>query len=187
MIDREALRKRANEYYEYNKDTGSFFYKERPASEFSKHQYIHHCKRIGKEAGSVNREGYVKIWVDKKIYSAHKIAWLIIHGEWVNYPEFEIDHINGDRSDNRIENLRKVSKSGNQRNSGRRITNTSGVHGVHWCQRNKKWIARIWNGSRHVYLGQFNDLRESAIARQAAERVLGFTGTDRESNISSKK
>jgi len=99
---------------------------------------------------------------------------------------YEIDHINGDRSDNRIANLRKVTKSDNQRNAGKRVNNTSGVHGVNWKPRynsipgDGRWVARIWNGPRHIYLGQFRSLREAEIARKAAERVLGVTGTDRE-------
>jgi len=177
---------RVNEYFKYDPETGHLYLKERPRSEFSPLCYGRHIKRIGKLAGSPNKQGYIKVIVDGTYYSAHRIVWLICFGEYPAYPAYEIDHINGDRSDNRIANLRKVTKSDNQRNAGKRVNNTSGVHGVNWKPRynsipgDGRWVARIWKGPRHIYLGQFRSLREAEIARKAAERVLGVTGTDRE-------
>lgn len=177
---------RANEYFNYDPSTGHLNVKERPKSEFSPGPYALHIKRVGKPSGCPNKEGYVKVLIDGTYHSAHRIAWLIWCGEWVEYPAYEIDHINGDRSDNRITNLRKVTKSDNQRNAGQRVNNTSGVHGVNWKPKynsnpgDGRWVARIWNGPKHVYLGSFKSLHEAEIARKAAERVLGITGTDRE-------
>lgn len=191
-IDHEAIdmavptQARALEYFNYDPDSGRLIVKKRPMSEFDDMGYARHLKRIGKPSGCQDKQGYIKVCIDGKYYLAHKIIWLIVHGEWVEYPAFEIDHINGDRSDNRIVNLRKVTKSENQRNAGRRINNTSGVHGVNWKPKynstpgDGRWVARIWNGPRHVYLGGFKTLHEAQIARKAAERVLGFTGVDRE-------
>lgn len=176
---------RAIAYYNYQPETGLFFFKERPRHEFSqKGLYTRHLLHsVGKVAGCPNSDGYIKILIDGQYYSAHRVAWLIATGETVAYPDFEIDHINGDRADNRLSNLRKVTKSENQRNSGQRSNNTSGVHGVNWKPRNDgysgSWVARIWNGPRHVYLGSFKEKKHAEIARKAAERVLGFTGTDR--------
>lgn len=176
---------RACEYFNYDPDSGLLFFKERNANEFSPARYSSHLKRIGKPAGSLNRDGYVKVLIDGIYHSAHRVIWLMHYGEWVEYPAFEIDHINGDRADNRITNLRKVTKSENQRNAGKRINNSSGVHGVNWKPKynstpgDGRWVARIWNGPRHVYLGAFKTLHEAQIARRAAERVLGFTGTTR--------
>ncbi|NTG86184.1 HNH endonuclease [Agrobacterium rhizogenes] len=174
---------RVCEYFNYDPETGLLTFKERPRSEFSAARYSSHLKRIGSPAGAVNSGGYQKVLVDGTYHSAHRIIWLMVTGDWVKYPEFEIDHINGDPSDNRISNLRKVTKSENQRNAGKRITNTSGIHGVNWKARGDddgRWVARIWNGPKHVYLGQFKTLHEARIARKAAERVLGFTGSDRD-------
>lgn len=176
---------RALEYYNYDASTGTFFFKERPRHEFSRQEtHTKHLKRVGMPAGSPNNDGYVKIIIDGEYYSAHRVAWLIKTGEIVQYPEFEIDHVNGNRADNRFANLRKVTKSENQRNSSKRVNNTSGVHGVNWKPRNGgpagSWVARIWNGPRHVYLGAFKEKSHAEIARKAAERVLGFTGSDRE-------
>lgn len=177
---------RAKAYFNYDPDTGLMSYLERPEREFATNMtYARHKRRVGKVSGCRNIDGYIKIHIDGVYYYAHRIAWLIMTGELVNYPDFEIDHINGDRSDNRWCNLRKVTKSENQRNSSQRLNNTSGVHGVNWKPKynstpgDGRWVARIWNGPRHVYLGSFKTLHEASIARKAAERVLGFTGTDR--------
>lgn len=173
---------RALEYFNYDPETGDLIFRERPASEFKlPATYASHLKRVGKRSGCPNRDGYLKVLIDGKYHSAHRIAWLITYDEWPEYPAFEIDHINGVRDDNRISNLRKVTKSGNQRNAGPRVNNTSGVHGVNWkpvyssLPGDGRWVARIWNGPRHVYLGSFRTLHEAAIARKAAERALGFT------------
>lgn len=177
---------RACAYFNYDPDTGLMTFKERDRQDFvSDLTYRRHLSRVGTVAGSPNNEGYVKLHIDGAYYSAHRVAWLIMTGELISYPEFEIDHINGNRSDNRWINLRKVTKSENQRNAGQRVNNTSGVHGVNWKPTytsqpgTGRWVARIWNGPRHVYLGSFKTLHEASIARKAAERALGYTGTDR--------
>lgn len=171
---------RVLEYYNYDPASGHLIFKERPESEFSAPRYSDHLKRVGEVAGHVDFQGYCKVCVDGANYPAHKIIWLMMYGEWVQYPKHEIDHINGERSDNRLSNLRKVTKSENQRNTTMRVCNTSGVHGVNWKPTYNKsgggrWVARIWNGPRHVYLGSFKEKRDAAIARQAAERALGYT------------
>lgn len=171
---------RVREYFNYDPVIGRLIVKERPATEFDAPGYARHLKRVGLPSGAINQGGYRKVHIDGQYHSEHRVVWLLVNGESPEYPKFEIDHINGDRSDNRIENLRKVTKSTNQRNAGRRVSNTSGVHGVNWKAGANRWVARIWNGPRHVFLGQFKTLHEAQIARKAAERVLGFTGTERE-------
>jgi len=173
---------RVRALFNYDPETGILAWRERPPSDF-KNGAAHRSfvsRRQGKEAGHVDSSGYRKVIFDSLLVQTHKVAWFLVTDEWVEYPEAEIDHVNGDRSDNRIANLRKVMKSENQRNGGRRVNNTSGVHGVNWKPRDNcnggAWVARIWNGPRHVYLGQFKTLHEAQIARKAAERVLGFTG-----------
>lgn len=182
----ELTKARASEYFNYQPKTGHLIFKERPETDFkTKMEYGRHAKKIGKIAGSKNKDGYLKVCIDGEYFSAHRVAWLIEFGELPKYPDYEIDHINGNRTDNRLSNLRKVTKSENQRNGSQRVNNTSGVHGVNWKPKynskegDGRWVARIWNGPEHVYLGQFKTLHEAQIARKAAERVLGFTGTDR--------
>lgn len=182
----ELTKARAEEYFNYQPETGHLIFNERPRDQFTTDlAYTQHLKRVGKIASAKTSEGYIKVHIDGIYYRAHRVAWLINKGETPKYPEFEIDHINGDRADNRISNLRTVTKSQNQKNSSQRVTNTSGVHGVNWTpkynniENDGRWVARIWNGPKHVYLGQFRTLHEAQIARKAAERVLGYTGTDR--------
>lgn len=182
----EPTQARACAYFNYDPDTGLFRTNERPRSEFGPNFiYRRHLNAVGSVVGCPNHDGYIKLHIDGIYHSAHRLAFLIMTGEWVQFPEFEIDHINGKRADNRWANLRKVTRSENQRNAGQRVNNTSGVHGVNWKPKytgkegEGRWVARIWNGPRHVYLGAFQTLHEASIARKAAERVLGFTGTDR--------
>ena len=167
---------RLRELFNYDPETGLLIWRDRPASDFANkaahHSYVSRCR--GRPAGHVQQQGYRKITIVKDIFPAHRLVWLFVLGEWVQYPEFEIDHVNGDRSDNRIQNLRKVTKSENQRNGSMRVTNTSGVNGVNWVKSKERWIARIWDGPRHVFLGQFTDLAAAAAARARAERDLGY-------------
>jgi hypothetical protein len=84
--------------------------------------------KAGARAGGIGNQGYAKIKIHGKTYQAHRLAWWFAYNKW---PENEIDHINGDRSDNRLKNLRDVPRSLNQRNSARRRDNISGIVGVH--------------------------------------------------------
>jgi hypothetical protein len=165
-----------NSLFVHDQEKGILIWRERPASEFktaaSHSSFMARC--FNKRAGSFCSNGYRKISISKHLYSEQKLIWKLTYGEDVIYPEFEIDHINGVRSDNRISNLRKVTKSDNQRNGSMRQNNKSGVNGVNWCNPKGKWIARIWAGKRHLYLGQFDDLQEAKIKREAAEIELGY-------------
>ena len=114
----------------------------------------------GKKAGGINNKGYVYIRYDKQPYLGHRLAWFLFYKEW---PEMEIDHINGDRTDNRIENLRVVTRSQNQHN--RKGSNlTSQYKGVYWKKSNKCWVSQISYGGAKFYLGKFNDEKEAAVA-----------------------
>lgn len=107
--------------------------------------------RAGAVAGSVHRgTGYVSISVAGQRYLAHRIAWLIVHGAW---PASGTDHINGNRADNRIANLRPATRSENQQNlRGPMRNNTLGVLGV--CrQKSGKFQAQITVDGRQIYLG----------------------------------
>lgn len=165
---------RLREYFNYDPLTGQLIVKERPRSEFSPARYAEHVKRVGRPAGCLRADGYVKVHIDGRYYLAHRVVWLFVVGEWLSYPKHEIDHVNGIRSDNRIQNLRKTTKSGNQRNGSMRVNNASGVIGVNWVTSKRRWIARIWDGPRHRYLGQFRNIKDAEAARAKAERELGY-------------
>jgi hypothetical protein len=103
---------------------------------------------------------------------AHRAAWCLYHGEW---PAGVIDHINGDKTDNRIENLRCVTPSINSRNMKKFKHNTSGIAGVCWHKASNKWRAIVTVGGRQKSLGVFSDKDDAAKAVARSRRELGFT------------
>jgi hypothetical protein len=105
--------------------------------------------------GRVAESGYLVISVRNKRYKAHRLAWKIHYGV---DPEGFIDHVNQDKSDNRICNLRLASKSQNMMNRPSQKNNKLGVKGVHWDSANKKYIAQIKTPDGYVWLGRFKDL-----------------------------
>jgi len=103
--------------------------------------------------------------------AAHRVAWALYHGEW---PSGQIDHINGNRTDNRLSNLRDVVNAENAKNMAMKRNNTSGVNGVYLHRQTGKWCAQINAFGKAVGLGLFTEKRDAVIARKAAERVLGY-------------
>jgi len=128
----------------------------------------------GQVAGCTHsRRGAVDciIGYNGKLYQAHRLAWLHFYGQW---PKGVLDHINGDRSDNSIENLRECSQRQNLANVGLRANNTSGAKGVYFDKARDKWAARIRKDGRKIMLGRFETKEEAANAyRQAAVREYG--------------
>lgn len=120
----------------------------------------------GKFAGGVDRDGYNYLVVNQRKYKSHRIIWLWWYGY---YPENDIDHIDGDKTNNRIENLRETSDLCNCRNRGLRKDNKTGVPGIHWNERLGKWVAQITNLGARRHLGYFSTMREAVARRHAAE------------------
>lgn len=116
--------------------------------------------------------GYHTGGIDYAMFRAHRVAWAIYYGEW---PSSQIDHINGVRTDNRIENLRVVTQQENMRNLKMSKTNTSGVTGVSWVGSKGKWQATISVGNRNKYLGLFTSIDDAKSAREAASAYYGFS------------
>lgn len=133
---------------------------------------IWNSRYAGKEAfTSLVGGGYLSGEIFYRAYFAHRVLWMLAYGEW---PAVDIDHINGDRSDNRLTNLRSVSRIENGRNQGIPRNNKSGVMGVCWSERNAKWKAQIRVGGDQKHLGFFPDIAAAAAARKAAEIEFGF-------------
>ena len=122
--------------------------------------------KIGSVAGSVCKyRGYRSIRMKGHAWRENRLVWLIHNGEW---PAGEVDHINGSRDDNRIENLRVVTFSQNQQNTGLPRNNTSGYRGVFFLPSKQRYRASIGYGGKRVILGDFVTLSEAASAYEAA-------------------
>jgi len=141
MINQKELKYLLN----YNAETGLFTWLQRMANGKIK---------PGDIAGA-NRNGYIDITINRKIYGAHRLAWLYVYGE---LPTDYIDHQNGNPSDNRIENLRISTNQQNQWNQKISKNNTSGVKGVCWNKALKKYSARISIEGKRKFLGLFESL-----------------------------
>ncbi len=128
----------------------------------------------GSEAGSAAGTRYRKFKFKGKFYQSHRVIWDMNHPENKLKPGEEIDHIDHNRFNNRIENLRKVSDSANSRNLSRAVNNKSGVTGVHWYKPYGKWQAQISISGERVHLGYFSDKNDAISARKAAEEKYGF-------------
>ena len=128
----------------------------------------------GDIAGAINKCGYRHIKIDGHVYYAHRLAWLHFHGRW---PDDMIDHINGDRADNRICNLREATNSQNMQNTGKPSTNKSGHKGVCWDKCRQKWAVEIRINGYKIHLGRFYTI-ENALAHyaQANARYHGSFG-----------
>lgn len=158
----------------YDPETGCFTWKQRGVEHFSDsyRSAAGNCSNwnsryAGKPAfTSDNGDGYkVGTILGAKIY-AHRAAWLICFGEGPGV----IDHINGNRSDNRIENLRSVSTAENARNSSIGKNNRSGHIGVNWCKATSSWRATIWLDGSQKHLGVFDRIEDAVRARAEAAK-----------------
>jgi hypothetical protein len=127
---------------------------------------------VGEKIQTLSSHGYVALTFMGKAYKAHQIIFLLHHG----YIPTEIDHINNIRSDNRIENLRPVSRSMNCANQSIQKRSASGYKGVTKVERLKKWRARIKHLQNEIYLGLFDTAEAAAEAynKKAAELFGSF-------------
>lgn len=116
-------------------------------------------RKAGDIAGT--SASYIHLTFDGKTYYAHRLAWLYMTGEW---PKGEIDHIDGDKKNNRFANLRDVSRSVNVQNVRRR--------GVHFAKKLGRWTAQIVSNGRNVHLGSYATEDEARQAYLAGKRVL---------------
>lgn len=118
--------------------------------------------KVGEVAGNKDRGGYLNLMVRGRRYGLHRLMWLAAHG---SFPEFDIDHINGDKADNRLSNLRGATRSQNLANLKRmHPKNTSGVRGVFWNSQKAKWQAKHGQ-SKHI--GFFASIEEARAAYDA--------------------
>lgn len=125
----------------------------------------------GQCAGTLNDAGYLIIYIDGHGYRAHKLVWLLCHGEW---PIFEIDHKDLDKSNNRLGNLRPATHSQNGMNREKSPSMYSDHKGVSFDLSREKWVAQIGVGKKNIYLGRYSSEEGAANAyRSASVRFHG--------------
>ena len=159
----------------YEPETGKLFWLPRPAKMFSDQRSFNawNARYADKEAlTALDGQGYNTGSIYGKKYNAHRVIWAMAHNAW---PVGDIDHINGMRTDNRLINLRNVSRSMNRRNAKMQSNNTSGHNGVSWYAGTGKWRADIRIDRVQKYLGSFPNIADAIAARKAAEADHGFT------------
>jgi hypothetical protein len=161
MATKILTQKRLKELLQYNPDTGRFTWLQ-PSNRFSQ-------VRPGDPAGSLHKRGYVHIKVDWQSYKAHRLAWLYVHGRW---PEPAIDHINRDKADNRLVNLREADQLRNMQNKSIYARNTSGYTGVSPHRDTGKWVAQLQVNRRNHHIGIFETPELAALAYRRAKEQL---------------
>ncbi len=122
---------------------------------------------------------YHFIMINYKNYLAHRLAWLHVHGRW---PEYHIDHIDGNGCNNKLQNLREVTRFENQKNMRRSSNNKSGITGVYFRNDTSAWCVQITANLKTITIGCFNNIFDAACARKNAEIKYGFHknhGSDR--------
>ena len=171
----ETIFSQALKYLTYNPDTGIIKWTdEMKSKEF-----------IGREAGGLHKKAgktsYRRIKLGEKHYLAHRLAWLLHTGDW---PKNNIDHIDGNGINNKIDNLRDVPEKINQRNARMQKNNKSGVTGVRWLSSRSRWHAQIKVDGKTITLGYFKTIIDAKICRDKANKNHCFT--DRHGCINSK-
>lgn len=162
------------EFLDYDPVSGALFWKPRARGYFtSDGQFAAwHKKYAGKEAlASISANGYKSGVLWRKGLLAHRVAWVLAHGEW---PQHDIDHINHNRTDNRLANLRCVSRAENARNVSIRKDSGSKRIGVNWDKRINKWCAVGTRNGRTTHLGSFPDFAAACVTRTLFEREMGY-------------
>lgn len=157
----------------YDADSGVLTWLHRPISHFCSNRI---CRSVNSACAGrpalhyVTHHGYRIGTLFQRKVSAHQAAFAIMTGRWAK----EIDHINGDRSDNRWVNLREVTRSENCRNIKKPKNNTSGSIGIRWNRGMGRWVAYVGSDGDQVHLGSFASKTDAIAARSEAEAKYGF-------------
>ena len=147
----ELTAERLRELLDYDADTGAFTWKVSPGRRV----------KIGSVAGTLDRNGYRRVGIDRRYYFAHRLVWLHVFGQW---PADEIDHVTGSPDDNRLINLREAAHDENMRNYRLPKSNTSGLKGACWCAQTGRWQSNIRINGRATHLGRFDTAEEAHVA-----------------------
>jgi hypothetical protein len=156
----ELTQERVRELFYYDEEEGVLYWKKVNGK---------NSIQVGSKFGAFNDKhtAYIRGHVDGRLYYAHSLIWLYVHGRW---PEGEIDHIDRDGTNNRLSNLREVDQSVQAFNQRLKSSNTSGHRGVHWCRSDQTWHVDIGDGCcGRIYLGSFFNFEDAVAVRHAAE------------------
>lgn len=161
-ITQEELKKLLH----YHPETGVFTWKIKRSNKI----------KIGQVAGNLwinthNNKKYRRLYIDGKLYYSHRIAWLYMTGF---LPIDQIDHIDGDGTNNRYLNLREVSDADNHKNQKKYISNSSGITGISWNSNAGKWQCSIQSSNKSIYLGLYGHIFDAVCARKNAEIKYEF-------------
>lgn len=161
MIDAKEFVKLASEFLDFCPETGQFTWTNNMRG---------HARK-GDIAGTRRKDGYIRIKVCQRGVWAHRLAWAWVNGKW---PEFTIDHINGNPSDNRISNLRDVDQQTNSQNRIKAGPRKNGgtLIGAYWCKTWKRWKSLITVEGKSKHLGWFDTEKDAHEAFISAKRKL---------------
>ena len=158
---------------DYDPFTGKLYWKRRSLSMFNTERSCNswNSQYAGKEAFTTdNGRGYKQGSINNKLYKAHRIIFMMVYGYWPD----QIDHIDQNRSNNCLQNLREVSNTENQKNAKKRVDNTSGATGVTWNKLTNAWYARIGVNGTKTTIGRFDTKQEAIEARLKAQNLYNY-------------
>lgn len=161
-----------SELVDYNTETGQVLWKHREGDSSSTNRF--NSRYRGKQVGFINTDGYYRFniifnGVQNLVY-LHRVCYYIVH----RVVPSVVDHINHNRADNRISNLRNITKEENSKNMRKFCTNTSGFSGVTYFKRDDVWQACIWHNNKSIHLGYFKNKEDAILARRSAEIDYGY-------------
>ncbi len=167
-----------HDYFIYKPESGSLIWKPRNPETCltSRGCSIWNSKYAGKEAGSVHKDPInrerIYVAINSKKYLAHRVCWEMVNGSIP--PGLTIDHIDQNPLNNTLSNLRLATQTEQKRNRPLQGNNTSGVNGVSWSKRYRKWRARICVNRKLIEIGLSEDKNIAIQMRKSAEERFGF-------------
>jgi hypothetical protein len=171
--DRETLTR----LLRYEPETGLLFWRERPVEMFIGGKYpakrrasSWNSRCAGKQIYCINKAGYIVIRLSSEIHLIHRVIWKFIY----DIEPIIIDHIDGNRTNNRLNNLRSIDIIESNHNLGLQERNTSDYTGIHWDEHRKKWKVEIGYKNKNIYIGRFTNKQDAIAARKQAETEYGY-------------
>ena len=164
MITDKLTAEIARDLLSYDPDTGLMTWKARPRQYFKREKDVAwwNGKYAGTVAGTMDGRGYLQVTIFAKLYLTHRLIWLMETGSW---PSDDIDHVNGNRTDNRLSNLREATRRQNCANQRARKV---GLKGAYYKPANRKWQSAIRIDGKQFYLGLYDSEQEAHAAYMEA-------------------